>query len=188
MLVAVFDTETTGIPKHPMASDSVQPRCIEFAGVLADLSGEIHDELELLFDPGQKLEPIITKITGLTDKDLMGKPQFREAIPVLRSFFERAGAVIAHNLPFDTTIVDLEMTRAKEEPMAWPRIQICTVQENAEQWGRRPKLTEMYELLFKKPLEQKHRALDDVEQLLAVCEESGVLNDINEARRRTANQ
>jgi len=66
----VYDTETTGIPKHPNAQKSVQPRVIEFGGVLCDESGQVLEELQILINPGIPLEPIITKITGLTDEDL----------------------------------------------------------------------------------------------------------------------
>lgn len=177
MIVAVFDTETTGLPFHAEAKDDVQPRIIEFGGVLWDVRrDEIIDELELLVNPGQPLEAIITKITGLTDDDLKDAPRFPDVEPRLRSFFARAEGVVAHNLPFDRTLMFMELLRMGIPPSAWvwPKRELCTVQEHAEAWGRRPKLLELYEHYTGNPLAQKHRALDDVKALLDVVRASGV--------------
>ena len=177
-MIIVFDTETTGIPKHPGAKIEAQPKCIELAAVAVDFDGEIVDQYVQLFDPGQPLEPIITKITGITDEVLKDQPRFADKLPEIRKFFDRAAACVAHNLPFDTTIIELEVERAGGKPFIWPPIQICTVQENAERWGRRPKLVELYEEVMGRPLAQTHRALDDVEALIDVCKATGVLNAI----------
>ena len=176
MISLVFDTETTGIPKHPNARDSNQPRIIEFGAILVDEAGEVLDEINLLMNPGEALEEKITQITGLTDEDLAGQPTFIEQAPKLRPFFERADAIIAHNLPFDTTMVELELERnGLAEGWPWPSIKICTVQEHAEAWGYRPKLTELYEHYTGEKLEQTHRATDDAKALAVVCKAAGVL-------------
>lgn len=171
----VFDTETTGLPYHPSAKLSAQPRIIEFAAVVVDEEGRRLDETVVLLDPAEKLEAVITKITGLTDADLRGKPSFADAFPALREFFEECDFMIAHNLPFDRKMVALELERAGLE-LRWPA-GICTVQENAERWGRRPRLLELYEEVVGEPLDQTHRALDDVEALVEVCQQTGVLRD-----------
>lgn len=175
MIALIFDTETTGLPKHPDAKDEVQPRIIEWGGVLANEEGEILAELNVLMNPGQKLEEIITKITGLTDEDLADQPSFAERAAELRPFFHRADVLIAHNLPFDRTLMELELKRAGIRDWPWPPRMLCTVQEHAEEWGRRPKLLELYQHYTGEPLDQKHRALDDVIALTKVCKLSGVL-------------
>lgn len=180
-LFAVFDTETTGLPKHPTAKDEVQPRVIEFGCALVDRAGMIHDEFECLLDPGQPLEPIITKITGLTDADLKGQPTYAQMADEIKAFFARATAVLAHNLPFDSTLLDLEELRQTGEPFPFPLHRICTVQENAESWGRRPKLTEVYEEVTGNKLPQSHRALDDVHALISVCIKTGILYELDAA-------
>jgi DNA polymerase III epsilon subunit-like protein len=176
MIALIFDTETTGLTKHPRSKDAVQPRIIEWGGVLVDEHGVVLDELDVLINPGQPLEPIITKITGLTDDDLANQPKFRDRVDLLRPFFERADAVIAHNLPFDSRLMELELARIGVTDWPWPQRKICTVQEHAEQWGRRPKLLELYQHYFDEPLEQKHRALDDVLALARIVNRCGVLS------------
>ena len=176
MIALIFDTETTGLPKHPNAKDTVQPRIIEWGGVLADQDGHILDQLDILINPGQKLEAIITKITGLTDEDLAGEPGFKTRAPDIRALFAQADVLVAHNLPFDHGLMGMELKRAGIVDWPWPRRMICTVQEHAEEWGYRPKLLELYEHYMGKPLSQKHRALDDVLALVEVCNASGVLS------------
>lgn len=186
MISCIFDTETTGIPKHPSAKDEVQPRVIEFGAVLANEDGEIIDEMSLLLKPiddkGEQLllEDKITEITGLTDEDLVDAPLFEDKAHDLARFISRADVVIAHNLPFDKTIMNLAIDRCDETkvPFAglpWPEIEICTVQEHADEWGYRPKLTELYEHYTGEKLEQTHRAVDDVKALMIVCQHAGLL-------------
>lgn len=176
MKTLVFDTETTGIPKHPNARDSVQPRIIEFGAILVDSSGEPLQEIDILFNPGVELEAIITKITGLTDEDLSDAPRFADcAKEQLAPLFAAADQLVAHNLPFDYTMLAMELERAGIHDWPWPPILTCTVQECAEEWGKRPKLTELYQEMTGEKLAQTHRALDDVEALAEVCRRLEIL-------------
>lgn len=177
MKILFFDTETTGIPKHPTAPDNVQPHIIEYGGILTDLEGNELSALNLLINPGEKLEPIITKITGITDDDLAGKKSFAEVAPKIAEQFEAADAVVAHNLPFDSTLIELEAER-HDLDWPWPAIQVCSVQEFAEHYGYRPKLTELYEVAKARKLDQTHRALDDVRAMIEAAKALGVINAI----------
>ena len=181
MLSCIFDTETTGIPKHPNAKDEIQPRVIEFGAVLANEDGEIIEEMSLLIKPvddkGEQipLEDKITEITGLTDEDLVDAPVFEDVAHDIARFVSKADALIAHNLPFDKTMMTLEIDRTKTKRFPWPEIEICTVQEHADEWGYRPKLIELYEHYTGEKLEQTHRAVDDVKALMIICQQSGLL-------------
>ena len=176
MISLIFDTETTGLILHPAAKDELQPRIIEWGGLLVESDGTEVGELNILIHPGCRLPPEITKITGITEDDLRGQPKFSEVVPLLRDMFAKAGAMIAHNLPFDRGMMELDLRRAGQlAQWPWPKIGICTVQEHAEEWGRRPKLTELYEYYMGRPLAQTHRAIDDVRALKEVCLRAGVL-------------
>jgi DNA polymerase III epsilon subunit-like protein len=174
-LALVFDCETTGLPKHPDAPDERQPRIIEWAGALVDVKTDrVVEEYEVLINPGQKLEAIITKITDLTDADLADKPKFPEVADEIRALFAQATGMVAHNLPFDAGLLTMELARAKITEWPWPEHRLCTVQETAEEWGRRARLKELYEHITGHPLAQKHRALDDVHALVEVAAALGV--------------
>lgn len=176
MIALIFDTETTGIPKHPRAKDGVQPHIIEWGGILVDVaSGKELESLDRLCNPGEKLDAKITQITGLTDDDLAQEPQFAELLSAIRPMFADADVLVAHNLPFDHYLMELELARANVVDWPWPARNICTVQEHAEEWGKRPRLVDLYEHYTGAALDQKHRAIDDCRALLEVCLRSGVL-------------
>lgn len=169
MIALIFDTETTGLIPHPSAKKELRPRIIEWGGIVIDTTGKEIAELNVLINPGIPLPPEITKITGITEADLKGQPTFSEAAPLIAKMFAQANTLIAHNLPFDSTMMRNELERCGIEKWPWPVRNLCTVQEHAEEWGHRPKLTELYEYYMGKPLAQTHRAIDDVRALKEVC-------------------
>lgn len=167
----IFDTETTGLPLHPAAALDLQPRCIEFGGVLMSLEdGSIAEEFNILISPGIPLPPEITKITGITDADLDGAPPFAVALPQIEQLFREAAAVVAHNLPFDRSIIKFELDRLGRTDFPWPARETCTVGLYRAEWGRNPRLIELYEVIMGRPLAQKHRALDDVKAMVEIIQ------------------
>jgi DNA polymerase III epsilon subunit-like protein len=167
--VLLFDTETTGLTLHPDADLAKQPRMIEFGGILLDAGRRIViEEISILINPGELITEEITKITGITNDDVKDAPSFAERLPAFRRVFAEADMVVAHNLPFDKAIVMGELKRLNVRDFQWPRQELCTVGVFTEEWGRNPKMTELYQRIMGKPLEQTHRALDDVRALLEI--------------------
>lgn len=166
----ILDTETTGLLKPAVLDASQQPKIIEFAAKkIDDVTGELINQIEFLCNPGQPLESIITKITGLTDADLAGQPPFAHYVPQLAEFFRGERCMVAHNMPFDKGLVYWELVRLDlVTSFPWPTQQLCTVQLHIEEFGRRPKLTELYESRMGRKLAQKHRAMADVDALLEI--------------------
>lgn len=177
MLFSIFDTETTGLTKHPEASIDDQPRVIEFGGIITD-GVSILEELEFKCNPGQPLEAVITKITGLTDADLKDKPPFIAYERELREYFLKTRGRVAHNLAFDRDLLFYECERAGrtlsdigyyvDAPGGSLTIELCTVEQSFFEYGRYMKLQELIEIV-KGEYVQKHRALDDVLQLFDVA-------------------
>lgn len=168
-MILVFDWETTGLTLHPDAPLQKQPKAIEFGGALLDpATGEITEEASIMIDPGEPLSPEIVKITGITDADLRGAPSFEKALPQLRRIFSEATCAVSHNLPFDRAVLRHELARLQVTDFPWPARELCTVGLYKEQWGRNPKLTEIYEHIMGVPLAQTHRALDDVRALIEI--------------------
>jgi DNA polymerase III epsilon subunit-like protein len=179
MLFSVFDWETTGLPFHPDAELSKQPRAIEFGGIITD--GEsILEELEFICNPGVLIEPIITEITGLTNDDLADKPPFKHFLPQLANYFNSARGRIAHNLSFDKGILTFDLQRLGLALAAvnWHgpegnAIEICTVEQTFHMYGKRMRLQDLYSIHFG-AWQQRHRALDDVLKLHEVAKKEGV--------------
>lgn len=176
MIGCAMDWETTGLVLHPDTKIEKQPHGIEFAAVLFDDTGAILEEYEAIVDPGVEIEDEITKITGLTNEDLRGKPHVSTIVPHIARLFAKADVLIAHNLPFDIAILELELRRI-QGGVVWPKHNLCTAQSWQEQWGKRPKLLELYEYVTGTPLAQTHRALDDVRALVEICIKTNALKD-----------
>lgn len=169
MRIAVFDTETTGLPKHPKSPLAKQPKIIEFAARIVDDGEPTDEEISFLANPGEPLEEVITKITGLTDADLKDEPPFRENIDRVHDFFASCDGVAAHNLPFDSQMVWFEVLRAGlDTSWRWPHLMLCTVQFFTPKYGFKPKLVRLYKDLTGEPYPQTHRALDDVNALVEI--------------------
>jgi DNA polymerase III epsilon subunit family exonuclease len=160
----VYDTETTGLLKPQISDLKAQPKIIEFALAELDEGYNLVRTHEWLIYPGEDISAEITKITGLTNDDLRGKPSFIEVLPEIEDAMMGCDRLIAHNLPFDMGMLTNELKRVgREYAFPYPPNQMCTVQIAADVlFGRRAKLTELYEKALGEPLAQTHRALDDV--------------------------
>lgn len=170
-LLLVFDTETTGLTLHPTAPLAKQPKIIEFGGILL-ADGEAVEEISFLINPQENLTQEIVEITGITDKDLSDQKSFIRHVDRLEKLFARCNRVAAHNMPFDKAMMMNELRRCgKDGAFPWPAREMCTVGIYKEQWGRNPKLTELYADIMGKPMAQTHRALDDVKALVEIIQE-----------------
>ena len=166
----VYDTETTGLLKPEVDDLSKQPKIIEFALCELDRSYNAVAKHSWLINPGELITEEITKITGLTNDDLKDKPSFIEVLPEIAAVFRRGDRVVAHNNPFDHGMLVNELKRlGLDHKFPYPMEWVCTVQLAQELiYGRRAKMTELYETATGHPLAQTHRALDDVMALVEI--------------------
>lgn len=146
-----------------------QPRIIELCIVRMEGS-TIVSEHEWLIHPEMEVSAEITKITGITNEQLVGKPLFRELLPEIEAALSGADFFIAHNAHFDKTMVQNEFARCARTGYPWPKKEICTVQEFRHEFGRFPKLVDLYKVKLGRELAQTHRALDDVKALIEVLQ------------------
>lgn len=166
--IVVFDTETTGLTLHERAPLSKQPKIINFGAIVLE-NGRIVQEESFLVNPQESLTEEIIKITGYHDEDLQDQMPFSEYVPLLRRLFETCGHVMAHNLPFDKTMMRNDLTRINAwSTFPWPYQETCIVGLFKEQYGYNPKLTLLYQDVMGEPLIQKHRALDDAKALVEI--------------------
>jgi len=176
-----FDTETTGLLKPNLVSLMQQPRIIEIYAVRFDSDWNVVGEVDTLINPEQELEPVITRITGIEDKDLIGKPTFIEVYPQLCELFLGETEAAAHNAEFDFGMLRVELQRSDlHYKFPWPIKHTCTVEESTHLTAdsklmsqfdkpvnsRRLKLSQLHQLATGKPHENAHRAKDDVMALV----------------------
>lgn len=87
-----IDLETTGLnPK--------QDKIIEIGAIKVE-EGKITDTFSQLLNPGRKLEERIVELTGITDRDLEGKPYVEDVFPKLMDFLGDY-PLLGHSVLFD---------------------------------------------------------------------------------------
>mgnify|MGYP001558193404 CR=1 FL=1 len=177
MKTIIFDTETTGLLKPSGSPLEDQPRIIEL-GIVVVQDMVITAERSWLIYPECQISEQITKINGITNSDLKGKPLFRQLLAEIEDVFAGSDFGVAHNSPFDTGMLRNELLRCSRSGFPWPRNMLCSAQEFTPFMGFRPKLTQLYEKVMGFPLAQTHRALDDAIALYSVLEKTGVLLDL----------
>ena len=100
----LFDTETTGL--DPLTGD----RVIEIAALelINDLPTGQH--FHALIDPQRDIPSDATRIHGIANAHIVGKPLFDSVAAELLAFFGE-GKLIAHNAPFDFGFLNAEFAR-----------------------------------------------------------------------------
>lgn len=168
-MLIIHDTETTGLVKHPDAPLAKQPRVIEYGGVALSLKdGSVKARFKQLVNPGVPITSEITGITGITNEEVANAPTFDKAWPAISKFMRKGSAFLAHNEPFDHAVIDYELKRIGAT-FTWPPT-FCTIGLYRDQWGRDMKLTELYQSVVGKELDQKHRADSDVDALVEIVQ------------------
>lgn len=177
MIALIFDVESTGLPL-PCAKLEAQPSVIEIFMALVNLkSGQIPKTYETLIKPPSPLSDkpapnsrkTISEITGLTNDALAKAPTFKDVSKIIFDWIERAPTVIAHNLQFDSQMIDFESERLGYA-IKWPR-KICTIEQTMALRGYRLSLANLHSELFNESFTGAHRAKKDVEILIRCCVE-----------------
>lgn len=167
MSIIVCDTETTGLLKAKGNLLSTQPHIIEIFCLKIDKNFKKIGEFHTLIKPPIPIPEIITKITGLTDNDVRGKPTFVEVYPKLIKFFFSCHTFVAHNASFDVGVLAYELKRIKKEfKFPWPPFHYCTVEQSMHIKGHRLKLQELHKIATGvDEINGAHRAVNDVNAL-----------------------
>lgn len=152
-----------------------QPKIIELGCLVVEKS-EIVSEHNWLINPGELITDEITKITGIKNSDLEGKPSFGQTLGEIEDAFFGCDVAVAHNAPFDVTMLKNELARISRTGFPWPEKTVCTVQEYQHMFGHRPKLTDLYEKVIGSKLAQTHRALDDCIALYEILKKDDFFN------------
>lgn len=149
----VLDTETTGLSPF-------EDRIIELAAVKYK-NGQPVEQFVSLVNPGMPLDPEITRLTGINDRELKKAPAFSEIAPKVRDFIGDL-PVVAHNAVFDVDFLITECARAGV------KIDIKYINTvRMAKWCLPPqpdyKLATLIEAFGLLDHAQEHRALSDVE-------------------------
>lgn len=150
----IVDIESTG--GSPFFS-----RIIE-VGLLRIERGEVVEEYQTLIDPGVEIPDFITKMTGISAKQLVGKPTFVDIAEDLLSKFE-GSIFVAHNVNFDYGFLKEEFRRAG---LVFNVDRLCTVRLSRALYKehKRHNLSAIIER-YNFECQNRHRAFDDAKVL-----------------------
>lgn len=112
----VFDFETTGMSGR-------QDKVMEI-GMVKIIKGKITDTFSSYINPGRQIPYFITKLTGITNRDVENAPFFDEVFNRMKEFIGDA-VLIAHNLSFDNSFLKNECRNAELEIP--PNKAVCTL-------------------------------------------------------------
>lgn len=159
----ILDTETTNLIHNSLQPIHKQPRILEFFGFVIDDSQDWAEAgtLHSYINPDTPISAEVTKITGITQAMVAGKPKFLEFAPVLKRFLEESDMVVAHNMSYDQAVIDFEFKRLGQS-IAWPLGRVCTVEATEHFKGHRLNLGALHTELFGVGFEKAHSAEHDV--------------------------
>jgi DNA polymerase III subunit epsilon len=165
----VFDLETTGL--RPGTS-----RPCEFGAVRVERL-ELTERFATLANPGGRLAPAVSALTGLRDEQLRRAPPVAAA---LRRFlaFAADGVLVAHNARFDMAFLDHETMRLTDRRVV--ATVVDTVGLARRLLGRQPVNLSALSYRFATDARPCHRALPDAEataeillRLIGMAQERG---------------
>lgn len=169
----VLDCETTG-------TDPDTDRIVQVAAIRIDLNkwsqlgeGEVYqyESYTITLDPERPIPKSATKVHGIRDSDVVGKPKFKAAAEELREWIGNR-PVIGHNVQFDKRMLNAEFKRAGMKSIS--RKGFCTMWRYRE-WNdgirKGSGLDNVARTLGVKGRKTKrHEALEDVEITLQIAQ------------------
>ena len=111
----LFDTETTGL--DPLTGD----RVIEIAAIELINDLPTGRKFHALLDPERDIPAESTRIHGITNAHVEGKPKFADIADDFLNFIGTA-PLVAHNAPFDFAFVDAELARLRRPALGTARM------------------------------------------------------------------
>ncbi|MEV3937013.1 DEDD exonuclease domain-containing protein [Glycomyces sp. NPDC049804] len=156
----VVDLETTGL-----AADACG---ITEIGAVKVKGGEVIGEFGTLVNPGESIDPRVTRLTGITDEMVADAPGIEAVLPAFLEF-ARGATLVAHNAGFDIGFLrhacELTDTRWPRPPVVDTVVLARRLTEKSEVPNRR---LGTLARLFGSPVTPNHRALDDARATVTV--------------------
>ena len=168
MRAVLFDTETTDLISNSLLPLVEQPHIVEFYAMALyyEEGGWAKvDEFETLVKPPVPITETTTKITGITPEDVRDAPRWPEVAVRAHQILQNAEIVVAHNLSFDMSMIEVEAQRAEMGAPEWPDWKVCTVEATEHFKSQRLKLADLHKHLFGEAFTGAHRARTDVEAM-----------------------
>ena len=144
--IVALDIETTGL--DPQKDAIIEIGAVRFTGK------RIEDEWSSLINPGRKIPPFITQLTGITDHMVLEAPPIQKVIPELQRFVGDF-PILGHNVGFDLSFLRKHsLFRANDSLDTYEIASVLLPSAGRYNLGALGQLLSI-------PLPANHRALDD---------------------------
>ena len=170
-----FDTETTGVPLDwhaPVSAVHNWPRLVHIAWLQYERSRRLVMKRDHIIKPrGFTIPQTAAQIHGITtERAKKDGVALNGVLKAFSSAVDESSIIVAHNMNFDEKIIGAEFIRAKVKNALATKRRICTMEAatphcklpgpHGYKW---PKLSELYQHLFGKGLDEAHNPVADVE-------------------------
>jgi DNA polymerase-3 subunit epsilon len=149
----VLDLETTG--GAPDGGGITEIGAVKVRG------GEELGVLATLVNPGERIPPFITVLTGITQAMVMPAPPVEVVLPSLLEFL-RGAVLVAHNAPYDVGFLKAACAR---HGYSWPAVRVLDTAALARRVLTRDEVPNRklgtLAAYFRATVQPTHRALDD---------------------------
>ncbi|AGL15419.1 DNA polymerase III, subunit epsilon [Actinoplanes sp. N902-109] len=156
----VLDLETTG--GAPDGGGITEIGAVKVRG------GEELGVFGTLVNPGERLPPFITVLTGITEAMLAPAPPIEQVLPSLLEFL-RGAVLVAHNAPYDVGFLKAACAR---HGYAWPQLRVVDTAALARRALTRDEVPNRklgtLAQFFNAAVTPTHRALDDAKATVDV--------------------
>lgn len=159
-VIAVFDTETTGL-------DLQQSRIVTAALHLIDESGNVlAGGKDWLINPGIPIPPEASRVHKVFDADVKdaqdSKSGVGEILSSIQELFSQGIPVVAYNAPYDFTILHYEAKRHALPPVEFGFvIDPLVIDKTVDKYRKGKRTLESVAERYNVPLENAHTAKDD---------------------------
>tara|TARA_B100001063_G_C16693496_1_gene518393 strand:- start:558 stop:1214 length:657 start_codon:yes stop_codon:yes gene_type:complete len=191
MKVIVFDTETTGLlpSRFPRMSSTIDkfPHIVQLSYVVYDTETHkiVHEQDDIIRLPDEvEIPEESIAIHGITKQLSKNRGiHIESALEIFSLYVKQCKCVVAHNIDFDMTMIDVECIRTGiNYPLTSEKIYYCTMNKTKdmcnivrkyrsvgpngilrmESYIKKPSLNELHLHLFKRSPKGLHDALIDV--------------------------
>ncbi|MFN5159480.1 MAG: exonuclease domain-containing protein [Rhodoluna sp.] len=159
-VVAVFDTETTGL-------NLKESRIVTAALHLVDAAGNVLDGgKDWLINPGIPIPAEASRVHNVYDKDVVNAQESKdgvlEIVSAIQNYFSRGIPVVAYNAPYDFTILYYEALRHGLNPVEFGIvIDPLVIDKTIDKYRKGKRTLESVAERYKVSLENAHTAKDD---------------------------
>ncbi|MDP2090261.1 MAG: 3'-5' exonuclease [Candidatus Gracilibacteria bacterium] len=187
MKIFVYDTETTGFINKKESDLNLQPKIVQFAGIIGEIKKGITEEtgidnrefkeekrINIMINPGIPIPFGASQVHHIYDIDIKDSPYIEDVIDEIMTYINDPDMTIGHNIEYDQDMIKLELKRLEKEFKYAPKQVICTMKTTVDFCAlqgngarfKYPKLGELHKKLFGEYFIGAHDALTDVEATL----------------------